>query len=455
MRWFLSTFSFCFFLGLISIASGAMAQDDDDPILSLLKDPDREMRAVALEHIRSAAPGEEATRNFAKLLSGLSDDATSELLVALADRGDPAAAPSVRAAIKSTKSEDVRVAAIRALGKLGKPEDLPVLIEFLDSDSKDTREAAHRSLVVLPGEDVSAAMAEAMTAAPTEQRVTLIEILTTRRARNAIDAILQAAVADDAIVRGSAMASLGTFAEPEHIPGMVQGVLAAEKGRERDNAEKAIMLVCHRIEDKDEQAAPLLAAMDDLSPADRVTLLSTLGRIGGPQARDVIEDAIADEKLHDAGLTAICNWPFGSIAFRLLELARTEENAGHRRTALRAMIRVAPFPDERSDSLRLDLMRTAMAMSWEDADRLLILDRLKAVRTVETLRYVLPYTNDNRFSEQACLTVVELAHHSGLREAHREEFHAALDHVIETSKDATVIDRAQRYKKGQTWVRPK
>ena len=120
------------------------------------------------------------------------------------------------------------------------------------------------------------------------------------------------------------------------------------------------------------------------------------------------------------------------------------------------MIRVAPLPDEqRSDELRLDLMRTAMAMCWVDDDRLLIRERLKAIRTVETLRFVLPYTDQPQYAEQACLTVVELAHHSGLREAHREEFHAALDHVLEVSQDATVLDRAQRYKKGQTWVRPK
>jgi hypothetical protein len=51
--------------------------------------------------------------------------------------------------------------------------------------------------------------------------------------------------------------------------------------------------------------------------------------------------------------------------------------------------------------------------------------------------------------------VVELAHHRGLREPNKAEFDQALDKVIQTSQDATVVDRAQRYKKGQTWVRPK
>ena len=434
----------------------ASAQDDlVDLVVGLLNDPDQDVRAVGLEQIREEVPGEEATKKFAALLPDLSPAARQELLSALADRGDKAAAPAVREFISESKNQQLRIAAVKALGKLGGADDLPVFLKFLTSADETEQDAARRSLVLLPGEEASAAIAEAMTISPTPQRVALIEILTTRRARNAIDTILQAAVDDDPAVRGAAMKSLGAFAEPRHIPGMVQGILQAEPGRERDTAEKMVMLVCHRIEDNEKQAAPLLDAMEDVSPEERTVLLSALGRVGGPEARRVIEEAIANAELHHEGLGALCNWPHGSIAFRLLELARTEADEGHRRLCLRSMIRVAPLPDERSDQLRLDLMRTAMAMCWVDDDRLLILERLKAVRTVETLRFVLPYTNQPKYAEQACLTVVELAHHSGLREAHREEFHAALDHVIHLSQDATVIDRAQRYKKGQTWVRPK
>jgi hypothetical protein len=123
--------------------------------------------------------------------------------------------------------------------------------------------------------------------------------------------------------------------------------------------------------------------------------------------------------------------------------------------ARKALIRIAPLPDGRSDQRRLDLLRTTFAMCADDAERKLVLERAKAIRTVEALRFVTPYMSQPPLVEPACLTVVELAHHSKLREAHREEFHRILDQVIATSKDATVVDRAQRYKKGQTWVRPK
>ena len=54
-----------------------------------------------------------------------------------------------------------------------------------------------------------------------------------------------------------------------------------------------------------------------------------------------------------------------------------------------------------------------------------------------------------------CETIVELAHHRGLREPNKAEFDPLLDRVMATSKDEVVVDRAQRYKKGETWNRPK
>ncbi len=443
----------------LGCASTAAAQDElIQLVVDLLRDPDKDVRALAFEQVRSEVPGEAATKKFAELLPGLVPDTQVGLLSALAERGDSAAAPAVRDLLASSKDEPVRVAAIKALGRLGDATDLAALVKFTSADSPAEQAAARRSLIVLPGDEASTAIAKEMGNADPQLRVRLIEVLTERRARNTIPALLYEAVDDDPVVRRAAMIALGKIAEPEHIPGMVQGILKAEPGREREAAEKAVASVCHRISDPQEQARPLLDEMEEFSSnSDANILLSAVGRVGGPQALVAVEEAIDSSRSdeHEAGLRALCNWPDASIAFRLLELARTEEHAAHRRMALRALIRVAPLPDDRSDQLRLDLLRTAMVMCQEDADRLQVLDRTKAVRTVQSLRFIEPYMDQSPYAEQACLTVVELAHHSELRESNKAEFHRALDHVMQISKDATVVDRARRYKKGETWVRPK
>ena len=48
-----------------------------------------------------------------------------------------------------------------------------------------------------------------------------------------------------------------------------------------------------RIEDAEQQAAPLIAAMDDLSEAEQVIVLPTLGRVGGSKAVTLVKMTLA------------------------------------------------------------------------------------------------------------------------------------------------------------------
>jgi hypothetical protein len=235
---------------------------------------------------------------------------------------------------------------------------------------------------------------------------------------------------------------------------MVKAILAAERGRERDTAEKAVMLVCHRIEDKARQAAPLLAAMKTLSDADRVAVLPTLGRVGGPSALSEAKTAMAssDSRLRAAGFRALCNWPNASVAPELVKIARTGKHPGDGTTALRSLIRIAPLPDGRTDIEKLDLLKQAWPLCKRNDERLLILQRASAVRLPETLRFLVGYLDKPDYAQQACKSIVELAHHRSLREPNEDEFHQALERVKQTSKDPVVIERADRYQKGETWL---
>ncbi|HEV3025366.1 MAG TPA: HEAT repeat domain-containing protein [Pirellulales bacterium] len=479
---------------LLICSTGALADDEPNDqlvklVIGLVEDKDKDVRALGLEQVRTAAKGPGATRQFAALLPKLSTEAQAALLRALADRGDAAALPTVRDVLKSIADEAVRVAAIAALGSLGNEGDVRCLLNLLGAAAPAEREAARAGLIRLSGPKVAAEIATALaqahakpaesnTAKPAESntakpaaddtaqsatgdesplRVTLIEILAARRALDTLPAMLAAATDDDAAVRAAAMTALGQLAAPEQIPGMVQAVLRAEPGPERVAAEKAIMFVCRRADDPEKRAEPLLAAIDPLNAAQRTTMLPALGRVGGAAALAVIEAAIAspDADLHATGIRALCNWPDAAIAPRLIELVHDDQHPEHGTLALGALIRVAPLPDERSPQARLELLMQVLALCTNDAQRNQVLNRAQAVRTVETLRFLMPYVDQPDFAQQACESIVELAHHRELRDANKPEFHAALDKVIQTSQDPIVVERANRYKNGQTWVRPK
>jgi HEAT repeat protein len=446
--------------GLVAVPSTLLRAQENGELLELvvglLNDDDKEMRAVGLEQVRTELKGEAATRQLLELLPKLKTEAQAALIGALGERGDASARPALVAMV-TDKSRDVTVqaAAVRAIGALGSEADLPLLVGLLASSVPELKSAARASLVQLRGRQTLQAMSAAMKSAAPPIRITLMEILVERRAAEAIPNLLSAAVEGDGAVRSAAMKALGQIGTPEQLPAMVAGVLKAEPGKEREAAEKAVMFVCQRIEKVDDRPIPLLAAIEKQTPADQLSLLSTLGRVGGAGALAVIDGKIAsaNPREHELGIRALCNWPDATIADRLLELIKSEKRPELGAALLSALIRVAPLPDRRTPEDRLELLQTAMKLCTKDSERVLVLKRAPAIRSVETLRWVLTFFDKPALAVQAHEAVVELAHHRNLREPNKDEFAAALDQVLAASKNDIIRDRAQRYKNGQTWDR--
>ena len=279
------------------------------------------------------------------------------------------------------------------------------------------------------------------------ERIVWIDLLKARQAHGVVPALLAEATGADAAVRGHAMTALAELAGAKDIPGMVAAVLKAEKGVQRDSAEKCVMLVCQRIAEPGHQADLVIDCLRSAPPADQAALLPTLGRIGGPKALERIQAALAskDRQQYELGLRGLCNWPDASVADELLKLAQAAPQAQHRLLALRAFVRVVSLPGKGTDdAAKLARLRQAMELCSRKEERVLVIDRVAAVRSVEALRFVLPYLDQPELCEAACKTVVALAHRRELRQPNQKEFTAALEKVLRTSKEAGVIEQAKR-----------
>ena len=254
----------------------------------------------------------------------------------------------------------------------------------------------------------------------------------------------------DADLRARSIRALGNLAEPKDAPAAIALLLAAPKGRERDDAERAVMFICTRIEDPASQAGPVLEAMK-ASQADRLALYSVLGRIGGPKALEAINAAIKSDnpEVQDAGVRALCNWPDDGVAAQLLQMAGTAANESHRLWALRAYVRVVTPRDNRGgDKKTLVLFQKAMDMAGRDEDRRYILSRAAAIRTPDTVRWLLPHLDNPAVAVDAARSIVDLAHRKELFEPNKAEFTEVLRKLIATCKDRGTVERAERILKG-------
>lgn len=343
------------------------------------------------------------------------------------------------------------------MGSLGGQADLPLLIKTLSATSNAEQFAARKSLVRLSGDSISKLLAAESKTAPPSVRTALIDVLATRRASQESSIFIDASVDENAQVRSAAMIALGQLGRAEQLHAMLPGVLKAQKGGERDNAERNVVMVCSRIENEDLRGARLIEALNMVPVTDRDELLPLVGRVGGKKLIGFVADIATstDVSRRQIGIDALSKWPDASVADKLLDIVTKVTDPAERHQAFQGFVKISSTRDNRSDKQRLERMKEAMKVAKSPEEQSFVINRTRTAYDIDALRFVLSYIDQPEFAQIACETIVEIAHHREVRDPNKAEFHKALDRVIETAKDPVVVDRAKRYQRGETWERPK
>jgi hypothetical protein len=235
------------------------------------------------------------------------------------------------------------------------------------------------------------------------------------------------------------------MADDATLPALISLLLQVKDRQHRDRLETTYLEIAKK---HDNTVEPILAAMKD--DADTVTLLPVLGRVGGPAAQKKVEESLVsgDPAKSAAGIRALCNWPDASVAGKLAELAKGEQEQGVRIAALRAYIRVVSLASDRPDAKTLQMLQWAFAAAERPEEKILVADGISTVRTMETLRWLVTLLDDKEVAQVACRSIVDLAHHRRLRNPNSDEFVKALRRVIEVSQDAPTVTLAKGYIEG-------
>jgi len=412
---------------------GLDGQPTGETVLAWFGDADPDRRLVAAGH-----------------LGAVSDAQLDKLAVVelLTTRRGKEVLPLVMSMARSDKPE-LRLAGVRCLGLLGDTSTIPFLLDALAAEGP-LAEAAQDALRRLPRKEVGPALLDALQNRP-GVRTGVIEVLKRLRYYEAIDPLIVIARDQDPAVYGPALDGLRGIADPDKTdtPRLVKLLLATPRGKQRDEVEKTILIVCEKLPKGANRAEPVIDALAKVDPSQAPNYLPLLGRLGGPHALKVIRAALSstEPQVQEAAVRALCNWPDASVADKLLELAGSD-NKAFRQWALRAYVRVVTLESDRPEARTLAMLRSAMKLAQKPEDRQLIVRRAGTVRTMEAVDWIAGYLDDSAVAQAACEAIVELAHHRFLRHPNMKRFDPILQKVGKISKDAAVVERARRYRLG-------
>ncbi len=371
-------------LAVIVDCRGAEALPD---LLAALESGDAGLRGQALL-LADRIPGPQATARWTEKAGQVEPDVAAEIVGMLARRGDQTAWPGVRSLLGGAE-ENVRLAAVAAAPRLGGGEGLGALWPVLRTGSEAEIRAVHQALLQYPAEAAVPEAVKRLPDMPAAGRAVLIELLGEKSAVEHTDLVLAAARSETPAVRLAAYRALGGLLAPAEIPKLIDLLIAATDADEDVAIQEAVAAAAAAEPRRENRADAVLDGYESRAPAEKAELLRLLPRLPGVRALEAVaaETKNPDSRIRGAAVFALSRWPAYDAAGPLLEVVRSAED---RKLILLGLEGYARLVSEsrRPDEKKLGLLREALGLVREEADKTPVLRALAAVRTMEAFLLV-------------------------------------------------------------------
>jgi HEAT repeat protein len=378
-------------------------------IVEMLKSADKPIQTVAIATLKEVSKTD-VIKAAAEQLVNLESGQQAQLIAALTDCGDKVALPAVLAATKNS-NDYVRITALKAMGTLGDVSSVDMLVAAAVSSGGEEQKAAQESLYRLRGPDVDGAILKKLPGAEPKAKVELVRSCEQRNIKTSVPVLMTMARDADAKVRIESIKALRALAGPQDIPALIELQLASA-GNDKGELEKTVVVAAKKIPEDKGQAQAVLAALSAAKDVEaKCSLLSVLGKIGDEAALPVLRDALGDkeDKIKDAAVRAISDWPTAAPAADLLKVAQTSENQVHKTLALRGYVRLAALKSNRPAEETMKMYKDAMALAADASEKKMVLSGLGSTDSFEAMQMAAGYLDDKELKEEAEAAVVKIA----------------------------------------------
>jgi HEAT repeat protein len=309
----------------------------------------------------------------------LPEAAKVQVLAALSGYPKDSVLPTVMEAARS-ESATVRMAAVKALEKVGDESALTFLLEAA-AKTRGTEQAAVRSTIgLLKGEAVDTRLLALLSQAPSEDMEgEVLLAVADRRLYVAKPAVAARLRSPSERIRTQALRSLRVIGTPSDIPAVLDIVVKAEDGPERVEAETTVGALAQKVVNAESRSNLLrMRLMTEKDPAARARLIGVLPRFGDAGALPLLRTALADSNavVYDAAVRALTAWPTSAARDDVFRLARDSRNETHRLLAIRALVRTITLDRYRAPAAAVDDLRSAAAFAWRPEEQKLVLGAL-------------------------------------------------------------------------------
>lgn len=415
-------------------------------LLDQLRSPNKAFFGIGLRTAREL-PGREVTEALAAEIGRAAPDRQPLILLALADRQDPAVLPAVLAAAASPE-KPLRLSAVKVLEHIGNATCVPVLLEAAVANDAEVAKAARSTLERLQGNEVDAAILSRLSQAKGASRIVLIKLCGQRHLMSALPTITEGMTDPDAGVRRASLEAMSTMGGLDQLAGLVKMFAKAEAAEQRAELEGALLEVSARA---GADGVPQLLTLAR-NPASGLRLIGihALASVGGPEALAAVRVTIDDpeEKVQDEAVRTLSTWPNNwpddvGVAEPLLALAKSGRKRTHEVLGFRGYVQYLQADKRLKDADRVARVKEVLPLIKWPEEKQSAIAVLGTSPTADALEMLVVFAGDPATAEEAYSAMATLAAKDipGVSKEQRQE---TLRTVAEKSKNDSTRKRAEQ-----------
>ncbi|MBE3111047.1 MAG: HEAT repeat domain-containing protein [Acidobacteria bacterium] len=402
------------FKGKIEAAGGGGGKD---LILKALAGKDAVLFAPAIAMVpANFGPGE--IGKVAESFDRLPVEARVQLIAVFAGYPADVVGPYLLSAAENA-SLDMRLAALRSIGKAGDAKSVAFLATKAARASGAEQDAARETLARLKGAEVDAAiLAYIPKTSDDAVRAELVRTAGERRIAGAKPALMDMVKSSPPVLKAKAAAALRDIAGTADIPDLLGLLLGLEDETARESMRDTVAAVARTNPRELSRAGAVKALLaSEKDPKKKADLLRVLGKIGDDTGLAQIRAALADpdETVVDAAVRALVDWPTPAARDDVYEVARTSLVLSHRVLAIRAFIRMVGLEPYRGPEGAAGDLLKLLSLSPRSEEKKLVLAMLVRFPCVTALKTAQSLLADSAVAEEAKLAADRIRQALGRR----------------------------------------
>ncbi|MGB2908380.1 MAG: HEAT repeat domain-containing protein [Candidatus Aminicenantaceae bacterium] len=381
-----------------------------DLILEVLQNPDPGMHSVAIGMVSRVFDAADILP-LCELLPRLPVQSRVQLITILSSYQNDVVLITAAQTLSSPEL-DVRLAALRALGKQGNASSARLLVRQAARSRGVEQAAARTALWNLRGAAVDGAILEALSQENDHAlRRELVRSLGERRVIGGKSLLVDCMQDPDPGLRLDAIRALGQVAEPQDLPLLIDQLLELENETEQNELANTFAATARKI-NRPYARAGLVTNRLRVAPAaeDRKVLLMVLGKIGDDSSLRVLRRALEDPntKVQEAAARALIEWPTATARDDVFKIAEASSHPTLQVLAVRAYVRMVGMERFRRPEAAVTSLEFVLPLVTRPQEKMAILGILPQFSCQEALALAERFLADDSVAKEAQAAVDRL-----------------------------------------------